>query len=139
MPALCETDLSQVNRTLATHLPDGRWCNAGMPSIADATLQENLRRILQVQAPRTADGKPSVRAWAKQRHIEPRNINRILAGEQSPSLLLLDEIASACGLQGWQLLVPGLDPSNPPVVHLTAAEREFYTRMRAAMQQLPGL
>lgn len=110
-----------------------------MPSVVDTTLQSNLKRILEVQAPKLADGRPSVRAWAKQRNIEARNINRILNGEQSPSLLLLDEIASACGLQGWQLLVPGLDPTNPPVVHLTAAERDFYTRMRQAVKNLPDL
>lgn len=113
--------------------------NDGMPSIADSALQQNLRRILEVQAPKLRDGAPSVRAWALQRHLEPRNIQRILNGEQSPSLLLLDEIASACGLQAWQLLVPSLDPTNPPVVHLTAAERDFYTRMRQAVQNLPKL
>lgn len=133
------TDTSHCKRFRATDLPGERWCNDDMASFVDTALQANLRRILEVQAPRAKDGTPSVRAWALQRGLEPRNVQRILAGEQSPSLLLLDQLASACGLQGWQLLVPNLDPQNPPVVHLTAAERDFYTRMRQAVKNLPDL
>jgi hypothetical protein len=48
----------------------------------------------------------------------------------------LEQLATAFGLQTWQLLVPDLDPSNPPVMHLSDSEREFYKRIEDKMQQL---
>lgn len=35
----------------------------------------------------------------------------------------------AFDLHGWQMLIPELDPRNPPVVIMSVAERDFYRRL----------
>jgi transcriptional regulator with XRE-family HTH domain len=75
----------------------------------------------------------------KRAGVDQRTVGRILNREHSPNLLQIQKLAAAFGLQPWQLLVPHLDPANPPVVHLTQAERELYARVRRAARQLSGL
>jgi len=36
----------------------------------------------------------------------------------------------------WQLLVPGLDPGNPPVNHVTEAEKRLYERLKEAARMV---
>lgn len=75
--------------------------------------------------------------WAKRHSMPPRNVNRILRAEQSPSLDTLQELADAAGLLAWQLLTPGLDPRNPPVVTMSQTERDFYKKLREDLANLP--
>lgn len=79
----------------------------------------------------------SVTAWSVQRKLQARNIQRILNGEQSPSLDSMEDIARACGLEPWQMLMPGIDLSNPPVFVMSQTEAELYDRLRAGFASLP--
>lgn len=73
-----------------------------------SVLAENLLRIV------TASGAKSVRGFAGEPTLA-RAMSRIIKKEHSPSIELLEEIAAKAGnLQAWHLLVPGLDPKNPP-------------------------
>lgn len=103
-----------------------------MSHTANQVLAENLKRIVDQSG-------LSTRAWALGKKLEPRNIHRIIAGAQSPTLDLLGDIADACGMAPWQLLVPALDPENPPVVTMTKAERDFYRKVREEFRALPSL
>lgn len=61
---------------------------------------------------------------------------RLESGELTQHLESLLKIANKCGLQVWQLIVPDLDPSNPPVLKQPSqAEREFYDRIRSALRE----
>lgn len=103
-----------------------------MGATANEVLAGNLRRIIEQSG-------LSARAWALSKQLEPRNIHRIIAGTQSPTLDLLGAIGAAVEMDPWQLLVPGVDPSNPPVVTMTKAEREFYRKVREEFRTLPSL
>lgn len=49
----------------------------------------------------------------------------------------LDQIARAFNLATWQLLVPGLDPENPPALQpVSDHERELYKRFRAVAKEI---
>ena len=49
----------------------------------------------------------------------------------------LQMIAHAFGLATWQLLVPGLDPNNPPVLQpVSARERELYEKIMSAAKAI---
>lgn len=49
----------------------------------------------------------------------------------------LDMIARTFGLATWQLLVPGLDPKNPPALQpVSAQEREFYEKIMSACKAI---
>lgn len=70
----------------------------------------------------------SVAAKAK---LTPSTVGRVCKGQIATAIDTLDCIAKVYGLRAWQLLIPGLDPSNPPVVPYTDAERALYWRIKS--------
>lgn len=93
-----------------------------------ATLAANLRRMIAAGTPEGE--KPSVNAWAQSKGLSVRLIDRLSKGEHAVTLDKLDEIAEACGLKPWQLLLEDLDPKNPPEAPVTEDERRMLTRLR---------
>lgn len=69
--------------------------------------------------------------------IDQRTVGRILNGEHSPQLKQIEAIAQAFDLMPWQLLVPNLDPKNPPICEITVAEKALYGKLRTLAKQLP--
>ncbi len=47
----------------------------------------------------------------KKSGVSSRMVSYILAGERTPSIEILDKLASAFGITGWQLMVPNLHAS----------------------------
>ena len=91
----------------------------------------NLRRLI-------ADSQMSVNAWAKDHGLVQTTLARLCRGEMNPTLSILQEIAAAANLEVWQLLVPDLDPRNPPVLRTpNGPEAEFYRRIAEALDKLP--
>lgn len=90
----------------------------------------NLRAVI------TASGQ-SVASWARAHRLEARNLQRIMRGEQSPTLDTMEDIAHACGLQPWQMLMPDIDLSNPPVFVMSKVEADLYARVKADFATLP--
>ena len=66
---------------------------------------------------------------AKLANVDQKTIWRIRHHEQSPTVDKLESIAQAFGLHVWQLLIPDLDPNNPPVFVMSDSERNFYSRL----------
>lgn len=65
---------------------------------------------------------------------------RIKQRQTSVGLDILAKIAERFDLQPWQLLVPGFDPDNPPtLVPVTAAERQLYERLSAALKEFKSI
>lgn len=48
--------------------------------------------------------------------VKQRTVSHAEAGKVAQQVDTIARIADALGLQPWQLLVPGLDPANPPSV-----------------------
>jgi transcriptional regulator with XRE-family HTH domain len=69
---------------------------------------------------------------ARRAHCDQRTIGRILSMDMSPTADMLDRIAQVFGLEAWQMMVPGLDPTNPPVNHFSEEEKRFYDRLKEA-------
>jgi hypothetical protein len=58
---------------------------------------------------------------------------RIKQKKVSPGLDKIDLIARRFNLAAWQLLVPGMDPQNPPTLQpVNAKERDLYNKIMAA-------
>ena len=68
--------------------------------------------------------------------IDQKSIWRIRNRDQSPTVDTLEKLASAFGLQAWQMLIPNLDPKNPPVFVITDTERQLYKRLNAVAREL---
>ncbi len=63
--------------------------------------------------------------------LTPSTIGRIVSLEHAPVIDTLESVARSFRLEVWQMLVPQLDPSAPPIVAHTAAERELYARIKS--------
>lgn len=70
--------------------------------------------------------------------VAQATIGRILSGEgENARIETVEKLARAYGLEGWQLMVAGMDPSNPPVLQpLSKEERSLYDRLRSAAEDL---
>lgn len=100
------------------------------------TLANNLRALMQAaldQGDRqrgTALGLEKLAAQLQPPAIVRKaSIARIRAATVSTGIDVVGQIARCYDLQAWQLLAPGLDPTNPPVVTISQTERDLYARL----------
>ena len=63
------------------------------------------------------------------------SLQRIKEQETAVGLDVIDKIAGFFELQAWQLLIEGLDPTNPPVF-LNSNQKEFFDKMKTSFKQL---
>lgn len=64
-------------------------------------------------------------------------ISRIKEQKTSVGLDTLEKIGDAFGLAAWQLLVPGMDPENPPALQpVSAQERALYEKIMTAAKAI---
>ena len=99
--------------------------NSPMNSSKD-TLAGNIRAMIEKDDP----VKKSVNGWAKSKKLVQKKVDRIVKAETAVSLDTLDELAEALGIMAWQLLIPGLDTSNPPHLAVTSTELALYQRLK---------
>jgi len=114
-------------------------CKAHMPSLLRDTrrmkrapteiVSANLRALMLDSDMAKWGGEPNQSMLAKLSGADQRMIGRVLAQELSPTVDMLEKLARAFGLHAWQMLIPDLDPRNPPVVVMSEAERQFYRRL----------
>ena len=82
-------------------------------------------------------GKENINRFHTRTKVTLATIGRIKAQKTSVGLEVIDQIAAAFGLSGWQLLVPGFDPHNPPVLRAAKnGESVMYERLLAAAREL---
>lgn len=93
-----------------------------------ATLAENLRR--KIEHDLGQGSKFSVRAWALGKGLDVRLIDRLVKGEHAVTLDKLDDIAAACGLKPWQLLLDDFDPAAPAEAPISEADRTMLRKLR---------
>lgn len=67
-------------------------------------------------------------------HIGNGTAQRINEMSSDPSLATLDAIAQRYGLEAWHLLLPHLDPRNPPAFVMTYAERALYDKLAQSVR-----
>jgi len=107
------------------HLPRG-------PAVLSELFRRNLDALMR------ADRELNTQAaLAKASRIGQRSVSRILRGEQSPTLDMVGKLAHAFGLEPWQMLVPDLEPDNPPITkQIDKSQQELLARFRLAAQEL---
>lgn len=125
---LCAASLGVSAYFGKAHMPSGARDTARMRHDPNETVAANLRALM-LHAGMQNKGEPNQSDLARASGANQRTVGRILAREQSPTVEMLETIARAFGLHAWQLLIPGLDPANPPVVVMSEAERQFYRRL----------
>ena len=93
-----------------------------MSSLRDI-LAANLRRLIAKEG-------VSLRAWALSRELDVRLIDRLSKGQHAVTLDKLDDIAAACGLKPWHLLIEGLDPASPPDQPISSDDLAMIAKLR---------
>lgn len=95
-------------------------------------LRQNLKALLQ-----SDHGPNSQSELFRKSGVAQATIGRILSAKgENARIETIDRLAAAFGLQGWQLMVPGMDPANPPVlVPISKAERALYESLKNAMRE----
>ncbi len=96
-------------------------------------LAENLAKLMMLDDP---ERKIAQKDMGKMAGCNQRTIGRILSKDMGATVDTLDGIAKAFGLHTWQLMTPDLDPSNPPINHMTESEKKLYERMRESARQI---
>lgn len=103
----------------------------GPPGAINSILADNLRRIIEHEGLNQT-------SWAARHGADKKQVQRALRVATSPTLDTLAAIAAAANLQPWQLLIPKLDPANPPVFTMTKTERDLYSRLKREFLSLPS-
>lgn len=86
-------------------------------------------------------GPASQTALKEKSGVAQATIGRILGDRgENAKIETLERLARAYGLEGWQLMVAGMDPSNPPVLQpVSPAERALYDRLKATVQDIANM
>jgi len=90
-------------------------------------LAKNLRKLID------KDGR-SVRAWAIARGLDVRLIDRLTKGSHAVTLDKIEEVARACGLEPWHLLLPDFEPGQKLDAPLTESDRELLVRLKSLLK-----
>ena len=99
---------------------------------SNATLWQNVQTLMLKKF-----GKVNLIGFAKHCEIGLATVQRIKAMETSVGLAVLDKIADKFDLAAWQLLVPGLDPANPPALQpVSDAEAILYKKIMSAAKTI---
>lgn len=99
---------------------------------SNATLWQNVQALMVKRF-----GSVNLNAFSKHCGIGIATVQRIQAQQTSVGLAIIDKIADRHGLAAWQLLVPGLDPDNPPTLQpVSQKERELYEKIMTAARQI---
>jgi transcriptional regulator with XRE-family HTH domain len=95
-----------------------------------AVLRQNLKALM---AKAGAPGRPEAQlALSSRSGVAQATIGRILeSGGENARIETVHKLAKAYGLEGWQLLVSGMDPANPPVLQpISKSERALYEKLK---------
>jgi hypothetical protein len=100
------------------------------PMNVKKVVAENLQALINYAAVHNqpyADAK----SLAIKARVSPSTVGHILKQETAARINTLQALAAVYKLTAWSLLIPNLDPSNPPVVPYSDTERALYWRIRS--------
>lgn len=79
-------------------------------------------------------------AIAEAAKVDQKTVGRILNKTNEPSLEVLAKIAKAFGLAPWQMLVPDLEPTNPPMLASESnALKKLYANLGKTKEAIEGV
>jgi hypothetical protein len=104
------------------------------PPELKAVLWENVLSLM-----RHHWGAENLTRLAREASVSPGTASRIKAQQTSIGLEVVQAVADVWGIPPWVLLVPHLDPANPPTGYMSSAEAALYKRLREAAEALPPL
>lgn len=106
-----------------------------MPQTSKRVLWENVLALMTREF--GEENVTKFAAWAK---IGVGSVLRIREQKTSIGLDIIEKIAKRAGVVSWQLLVPGLDSANPPMLEKDAKGiRELVNNITTSKEALSGM
>jgi hypothetical protein len=123
-------------------LSNPKWFNEPAMVLC-MTKPKHVREIFAANL-RTLMGDPNDPRRVRQSFLSKSGSNATIgrmlagAGPNGPTLAKLEKVATRFNLQAWQLLIEGLDPSNPPRLERgsDAVVEEFHRRVAKLAEEL---
>lgn len=82
----------------------------------------------------------SQNAVGKAAKVDQKTIERMLKCLNEPTLEKVELVAKVFGLTAWQILTPGLDPTNHPMLAAESeALREMYKKILSTREAIEGV
>lgn len=106
-----------------------------MPPVRE-TIAANVRALLERDGGPLAGRERSGISRLMARGYSNGTAQRILSGETSLGIDLIEQLAATFGVQPWQLLIEGLDPRSPPLLINSGAAWPFPLADQAAYWSL---
>jgi hypothetical protein len=108
---------------------------------ARKVLADNLAALMRrPDRPVITERELSERARARGYVVSPSSVNRILNCKVAPTLDHVVILAMLFGLEPWQLLTPGLNPDDPPVlVAISDRLRDFQAALKTQSDTIAAL
>lgn len=91
-------------------------------------LAQNLRSLMEARKPAPWGN----RELARRADIDHKTVSRILDGSHAATIDTIKALADVFGLLPWQMLVPELQPDDPPVTQLSRTEARLYAKIKSA-------
>lgn len=117
---------------------DEEWLMTG--DSARTVLARNLRALLEHS--KTVNTLVSLERETEKHGLKvgKSTIDRAVKGDTPLNLDAIEVIAAVFGLSAWQLMVPGITPSNPPVLKsLGEAEERLYKKLGQLAKEIAEL
>lgn len=96
------------------------------------TLGQNVSALMGGNE--SLDSNPKV---SKATKLSTSTLSRLRNGQVNANLETLEAIAEAFDVEPWQLLVPGFQPANPPVLGMAGQkEQDLYNRFMSAAKEI---
>lgn len=98
-------------------------------------MPKNLSKIIAGNLAALMDSREDLNTIAKvaaAARVGVATVHRVRRAEGACATDTLEAIARAFDLDAWQLLIPSIDPRNPPALRaMNASEAELYQRLKA--------
>lgn len=99
------------------------------------TVARNLRACIKARPEFSAD-----RVLADKAEVGHGSIERMRNAGAAVQIDTLEKVARVFGLEPWHLMIPGLDPANPPrLAHLARAQLDALEKLRKIRDDLDEL
>lgn len=106
--------------------------NVDLPNNVRGVLARNLE-VIMAKVP-ALGSQPKIAGKGK---LAPSSVGRAFRAEVAVNIDSLEGLAEAANLEPWQMLVPGLDPLNPPKLEGSGSERELLEKIRNIVAHKP--
>lgn len=83
------------------------------PGFMRSVLATNVAAVMELRLPGYPD---KIRELARRAGMSRSSVQRMVQGQHGASVDLIERVAAALGVAAYQLLVPGLDASDPQVI-----------------------